>query len=405
MSYVFLSYDSTDRPLARALAAAIEAHQLPVWKDDSMACGQLGSHIEAKVRDARVVVAVWSAAASDSEWVHVETELARQDGKLVVVCIDDTPLPARWSNFQVLDLRGWRGEASDPRLQALLTVVSLPSASPVLLAATAPRRCVAGTPFTVALAAYIEVARPTALQHLADLGEQADRRIADVAASAWLVGAPVTVRLAAGGANVTPPEICFAWSGLENLAAFTVTVDATVPREAVSLCFLVLVADVAVAHLPLRVAVGAAADIAPERTQSAVPRSAFASYSSGDAEIVAQRLSTLARWSPGVDIFQDCLDLRPDENFKPQIALHIAGREVFLLFWSRRAAASRWVRWEYTTALDRKGVDAILPMPIEDPAIAPPPPELAQRHLRDRFLLAGYALAKVHEDAKGSGVT
>jgi hypothetical protein len=49
--------------------------------------------------------------------------------------------------------------------------------------------------------------------------------------------------------------------------------------------------------------------------------------------------------------------------------------------------------------LSEKNFAAILPMPLEDPAIAPPPPEFADLHLRDRFMLAGYALAKVREEA------
>ena len=32
-------------------------------------------------------------------------------------------------------------------------------------------------------------------------------------------------------------------------------------------------------------------------------------------------------------------------------------------------------------------------------AIAPPPLELADRHLRDRFMMAGYALAKIRDEA------
>ena len=40
---------------------------------------------------------------------------------------------------------------------------------------------------------------------------------------------------------------------------------------------------------------------------------------------------------------------------------------------------------------------------LEDPAIAPPPPELADQHQRDRFMLAGYGLAKVREEAGRSG--
>jgi len=217
-------------------------------------------------------------------------------------------------------------------------------------------------------------------------------------------GAPVTVRLAGEGATVTPPEVRFEWSGRENLAAFSVKVDST-PRDAVLLGFQILVTDVPVAFVPMRVALAAAQ--APEsthRVEAALPSSAFASYSSRDAEPVTQRLSTLTRWAPGLDIFQDCLDLTPGETFKPQLENQIARRDVFILFWSRQAALSPWVRWEYTTALQCKGLGAILPMPLEDPAIAPPPPELADKHQRDRFMLAGYGLAKVREEAgRGDG--
>ena len=170
----------------------------------------------------------------------------------------------------------------------------------------------------------------------------------------------------------------FEWSGRENLAAFSVRVGAA-PRDAVVLRFQVLVADVPVAYVPMRVSLGGApATSQTHRVQGALPGSAFASYSSRDAEPVTQRLSTLSRWAPGLDIFQDCLDLTPGETFKPQSSTQIAGRDVFILFWSRQAAMSPWVRWEYTTALQRKGLAAILPMPLEDPAIAPPPPELAR---------------------------
>ncbi len=70
-----------------------------------------------------------------------------------------------------------------------------------------------------------------------------------------------------------------------------------------------------------------------------------------------------------------------------------------LLFWSRNAAASPWAKWEYQTAWDARGLNAILPIPLEDAELAPPPPELADRHLRDRFMLAGYGLAKIREEA------
>jgi hypothetical protein len=280
-----------------------------------------------------------------------------------------------------------------------------PRAEPVLLAASAPRSSSLGAEFTAALVAYVEAARASAHKKLADLGEPDDRRVEDIAASAWRVGAPVTVRLMGEGATVTPPEVRFDWSGRENLAAFSVKVGST-PRDAVLLSFHILVADVPVAFVPMRVALAAAtASGSTHRVEAALPGSAFASYSSRDAEPVTQRLSTLSRWAPGLDIFQDCLDLTPGETFKPQLESQIARRDVFILFWSRQAALSPWVRWEYTTALQCKGLGAILPMPLEDPAIAPPPPELADKHQRDRFMLAGYGLAKVREEAGRNGAT
>jgi len=126
---------------------------------------------------------------------------------------------------------------------------------------------------------------------------------------------------------------------------------------------------------------------------------AFALYASKDASTVSQRLSTLQRWSPNLDIFQDCLDLRPNAAFQPQLEAQIRARDVFLLFWSRNAAASPWVRWEYQTACETKNLNAILSMPLEDPELAPPPAELADRHLRDRFMVAAYALERIRTDS------
>ena len=87
-----------------------------------------------------------------------------------------------------------------------------------------------------------------------------------------------------------------------------------------------------------------------------------------------------------MDIFQDCLDLKTNDAFKPQVAKEIAARDVFLLFWSRHASASKWVLWEFQTVQVKPGLNAILPRPLEDPAIAPLPPEFVDKHLHDRFM-------------------
>ena len=218
----------------------------------------------------------------------------------------------------------------------------------------------------------------------------------------WRIGAPVTIRLTGEHFRVTPGEREFEWNGRENLANFAVQVDAAPPAVTSQLCFHVFLGAVQIAFIPVGIKIAARSSDSPATTRMEVraPSSAFASYSSKDAELVTRSLSTLTRWAPSLDIFQDCLDLKANEDFKPQLAKEIAAREVFLLFWSRNANASRWVLWEFETARVKPGLNAILPMPLEDPAIAPPPPGFEDKHLRDRFMLAGYGLKKIAETVR-----
>ena len=267
----------------------------------------------------------------------------------------------------------------------------------------APRQAQAGSSFTARFAAYISGAKAAAQEHLKDLGEKDDRVVTDITPdreARWRIGAPVTVRLTGDHVAITPPERSFEWNGRENLASFAVTVDADAPITTIQLCYHVFLGPLEIAFIPIGVALSAAPTAAKaEASEVRVPSSAFASYASKDAEPVTRSLSTLAHWAPTLDIFQDCLDLTPNEEFKPKLEAEIATREVFLLFWSRNASASKWVLWEFETARNRRGLNGILPIPLEDPAIAPPPPGFEEKHLRDRFMIAGYGLKKIAEVA------
>ena len=88
-----------------------------------------------------------------------------------------------------------------------------------------------------------------------------------------------------------------------------------------------------------------------------------------------------------------------ERRFQAQLAAEIAARDVFLLFWSRNARASKWVLWEFETARVKPGLNAILPMPLKDPTLAPLPPGFEDKHLRDRFMIAGYGLKKITEES------
>ncbi|MFT3818489.1 MAG: toll/interleukin-1 receptor domain-containing protein [Rubrivivax sp.] len=273
---------------------------------------------------------------------------------------------------------------------------------PVLIGVTAPESGRPGGRFNAVLAVYIEAARAAAEAQLRRLGGPQGVPLLDLPPdrqSGWLPGAPVTVRLSAPGAVVEPAERRFDWNGRLNLAAFSVQMAAGA-QGALDLCFQVELAGVPIALLPLPVAIaGEQALVLLNRQDRQAPASAFASYASKDAQTVGYCLSALSRWSPGLAIFQDCLDLQPNEAFKPQLRQRIHDSDCFLLFWSRHASASKWVRWELDTARDDKGLDAVIPMPLEDPAIAAPPPEFEAVHLRDRFMMARYGLARIQDEA------
>jgi hypothetical protein len=44
-----------------------------------------------------------------------------------------------------------------------------------------------------------------------------------------------------------------------------------------------------------------------------------------------------------------------------------------------------------------RGLDAIRPMPLEDPIVAPPPEELKHLQFRDRYLMARQAFLRLDE--------
>ena len=279
-----------------------------------------------------------------------------------------------------------------------------PVSDPVLFGVAAPREAAPGSSFTARFAAYIAAAKTAAQQHLEQLGEKDDRVVMDIPPDReprWRIGAPITIRLTGEHLTIMPAERKFEWNGRENLASFAVQVDPNAPQVTLQLCFHVFLGPVQIAFIPVGVAISARpSDPQMPRVEVRAPSSAFASYSSKDAEAVTRSLSTLARWAPTLDIFQDCLDLTSNEAFKPQLAKEIAEREVFLLFWSRNASASKWVLWEFETAQVKPGLNSILPMPLEDPAIAPPPPGFEDKHLRDRFMIAGYGLKKIAETVR-----
>ncbi len=110
-------------------------------------------------------------------------------------------------------------------------------------------------------------------------------------------------------------------------------------------------------------------------------QTAFASYASPDRAEVFKRVQAIR--ASRVDVFADIVNLRGGERWSDTLMREIAARDIFYLFWSRKAKESRWVEREWRQAIDTRGIEFICPIPLEDPRFAEPPAELADLHFND----------------------
>jgi V8-like Glu-specific endopeptidase len=117
-----------------------------------------------------------------------------------------------------------------------------------------------------------------------------------------------------------------------------------------------------------------------------IPKSAFASYASEDRLEVLSRLEGLKKGLKNLEIFTDVLTLRSGDNWLNKIDACLNTCDIFYLFWSTAAANSKWVNWEWRTALEKRGINFIDPFPLESPDIIPPPKELSSLHFNSLYL-------------------
>lgn len=242
---------------------------------------------------------------------------------------------------------------------------------PVQLGASAPRQAKPGGEFTARFVAYEKELEQEVRQLLAKLAPSAET-VLGIQECRWKRDTRVTVRLSGRGLTVDPPEQDLIWQGGRSILDFDVTVADEAEEAATTLKFDVAIEGIIVARLRLELEITARPKKKGQATASGEPaRTAFASYSSKDRLRVLDRVDAI-KISAGIDVFQDCLDLNPGEEWKPRLDNEIRQRDLFLLFWSKDASESKWVGWELETALKEKGEQALQLHPL-DPGIKPPP--------------------------------
>lgn len=116
MTDVFLSYSRADRPRAEIMAKALEADGFSVWWDKILRAGQTYDEVtESMLREAKVVIVLWSQTSVKSKWVRAEATLGQRNCELVPAMIEEAERPIMFELVQTADLIGWDGDRSETR--------------------------------------------------------------------------------------------------------------------------------------------------------------------------------------------------------------------------------------------------------------------------------------------------
>lgn len=273
-----------------------------------------------------------------------------------------------------------------PISDAPIAPAPAPARESVRFRCAARRNVAPGQEFTARFVAYppSAEARIDALLRGVDAAAEARPEHSEVC---WALDTLATVTCRGDQLSVDPPTQTFVWRGEAIPLDFDIRVapDAALDRN-IRLKFDVAVDGVVVARLraDLHVVRTESSDASEQHVSTRAARTAFASYASIDRARVLDRVASV-RTATGLDVWLDCISLRPNEHWREELGPAIAERDLFLLFWSRHAASSTWVEWEWRSALAQKGLDAMQLHPLENLAESLPA-ELRELHATDALM-------------------
>jgi hypothetical protein len=210
-------------------------------------------------------------------------------------------------------------------------------------------------------------------------------------------GSVVDVELDMPTFTVDEPVQRLVWRGRAEAVTFATTVPADHPGGAAHGTAIVRLSGVPIGRVGFQLTIVKDATTGPAVPLEVEPirfSQAFVSYASADRERVLTRVQGIA--ATGLQYFQDVLSLSPGERYEPEIFKRIDRCDLFLLFWSKAAKNSEWVKREVLHALGRQTASdgrlpEIRPVILDGPPVELPWPELGHLHFNDEliYVMAG----------------
>lgn len=171
------------------------------------------------------------------------------------------------------------------------------------------------------------------------------------------------------------------WTGQVQRLRFEIPVPAQLPSGPRAGSVRLAVHGLVIGELGFMLALRAGAGhAAPAEDANAVRRMvhrAYAAFADVDRGLVDAVLQPLAQLAPDLDVFRGSATLRSGSGWRERIENELAQRERLYLFWSRAAAESPWVDFEWRRLLRSRGATSLDIVLLEPPRLAPLPRELA----------------------------
>lgn len=122
---MFVSYKSERRKAAEHVATVLRHHGFATWFDYKLIVGlSFRTQLDEKVHAAGAVVVLWCSRSVTSEWVQLEARIARKQGTLVPVLIEDCVLPEEFAELHCVNIKEWDGNPRGSKhIDALLDAI------------------------------------------------------------------------------------------------------------------------------------------------------------------------------------------------------------------------------------------------------------------------------------------
>ena len=124
MARIFLSYAREDVDSAKQLAEAVGRGGHEVWWDRHIQGGsRFTAEIDRALKDADVVVVLWTNASVESAWVQDEAAEGRDNERLVPVSLNGCRPPLGFRQFHTIELGAWKGDGDPLQMDELFQAI------------------------------------------------------------------------------------------------------------------------------------------------------------------------------------------------------------------------------------------------------------------------------------------